>query len=301
MIELRSVSKSYYRRKAVDKVSLTTRKGEILGIFGPNGSGKSTIIKMILNIIVPNSGEILFNGKPLCEADKDRFGYLPEERGLYRKLRINEMLLYFASLKSADPNVVEKSLDDWLSRFHLSEWKTSKPDTLSKGNVQKVQFIAAVLHDPEYLFLDEPFSGLDQANIDELHEVLIDLAAKGKTILFSTHNMDVAEKVCTRILILDKGHEVMSGSVAEIKAHYGKKTVIVEYDGTIDYSSISTVVRNVTRFPRWMEMDLAEGEKPQTLLAILLGQVSLRKFEVVTPSLQKIFASLAGTEGEYHD
>jgi len=301
MIELRSVSKSYYRRKAVDKVSLTTRKGEILGIFGPNGSGKSTIIKMILNIIAPDSGEILFNGKPVCEADKDRFGYLPEERGLYRKLRINEMLMYFASLKSADPNVVEKSLDDWLSRFHLSEWKTSKPDTLSKGNVQKVQFIAAVLHDPEYLFLDEPFSGLDQANSDELHEVILDLASKGKTILFSTHNMDVAERICTRILILDNGHEVISGSVGEIKSHYGRKTVIVEYDGTIDYSSISSVVRNVTRFPKWMEMDLAEGEKPQTLLAILLGQVSLRKFEVVTPSLQKIFASLAGTEGEYHD
>jgi ABC-2 type transport system ATP-binding protein len=289
MIELQSVTKSFGHVRAVDRVSFATREGEIFGLLGPNGAGKSTTIKMIMNILAPDSGSILFNGRPLQEADKDRIGYLPEERGLYRKVKINEMLLYLASLKNADRSVAAKRLDEWLERFNLAEWKTRTPETLSKGMAQKVQFIAAILHDPEFLFLDEPFSGLDPVSTDVLREAVLELGSRGKTILFSSHNMEVAEKICSRLLIIDHGREVLSGSLADIKSRYGHNTVAVEFDGTIDFGSLSGMVRNVDRFPRWVELELVEGASAQALLQCLLGQVSIRKFEVVSPSLHRIF------------
>ena len=294
MIELRSVSKSFGQVRAVDKISFATREGEIFGLLGPNGAGKSTTIKMIMNILVPDSGSILFNGNPLREADKDRIGYLPEERGLYRKVKINEMLLYLASLKNADRAAAARRLDEWFARFDLLEWKTRTPEALSKGMAQKVQFIAAILHDPEFIFLDEPFSGLDPVSTDVLREAVLELGSSGKTILFSTHNMEVAEKICSQILVIDHGREVISGSLADIKSRYGHNTVAVEFDGTIDFGSLSGMVRNVSRFPRWVEVELAEGASPQTLLKILVSQVSVRRFEVVSPSLHNIFVELVG-------
>jgi ABC-2 type transport system ATP-binding protein len=298
MIELQRVSKSFGQVKAVDGISFATREGEIFGLLGPNGAGKSTTIKMIMNILTPDSGSILFNGSPLRESDKDRIGYLPEERGLYRKVKINQMLLYLASLKNADSPEVEKRLDRWLARFGLSEWKTRTPEALSKGMAQKVQFIASVLHDPEFLFLDEPFSGLDPVSTDVLREAVLELGSRGTTILFSTHSMDVAERICSRILIIDHGREVISGSVADIKSRYGHNTVAVEFDGVIDFGSVTGMVRNVSRFPRWVEMELLEGASPQALLKCLVGQVSVRRFEVVSPSLHKIFVELVGGTGK---
>jgi len=294
MIELRSVSKGFGRVMAVDSVSFTTREGEILGLLGPNGAGKSTIIKMIMNILAPDSGSILFNGKPIREKDKDRIGYLPEERGLYRKVKINEMLLYFAGLKNTDRRAAEKRLDEWLTRFNLLEWKARTPETFSKGMVQKVQFIASILHDPEFLFLDEPFSGLDPVNADVMKEAVLELGSKGKTIFFSTHNMEVAEKICSRILIINKGREVISGPLADIKSRYGRNTVVVEFDGAIDFGSLEGIVRKISRFPRWLELDLVDGASSQALLKILLDQVVVRKFEVVSPSLHTIFVELLG-------
>ncbi|MGA2763722.1 MAG: ATP-binding cassette domain-containing protein [Spirochaetia bacterium] len=292
MIELQSVSKSFGQIRAVDSISFATREGEIFGLLGPNGAGKSTTIKMIMNILHPDSGSILFNGSPIREADKDRIGYLPEERGLYRKVKINEMLLYLASLKNANSAAAEKRLDEWLSRFNLAEWKTRTPESLSKGMAQKVQFIAAILHDPEFLFLDEPFSGLDPVSTDVLREAVLELGSRGKTILFSTHNMEVAERICSRLLVIDHGREVISGSVADIKSRHGHNVVVVEFDGTIDYGPLAGIVRNVSRFPRWVEMELVEGASYRTLLQRLLDQVSVRKFEVVSPSLHRIFVEL---------
>ena len=297
MIELRSVSKSFGQVRAVDDISFATREGEIFGLLGPNGAGKSTTIKMIMNILDPDSGSILFNGSPIREADKDRIGYLPEERGLYRKVKINEMLHYLASLKNADRSAVEKRLDEWLARFNLAEWKTRTPETLSKGMAQKVQFIASILHDPEFLFLDEPFSGLDPVSTDVLREAVLELGSSGKTIIFSTHNMEVAEKICSRLLVIDHGREVLSGSLAEIKSRSRRTIVAVEFDGTIDFGSLSGMVRNVTRFPRWVEVELVESASPQTLLRILLGQVSVRRFEVLSPSLHRIFVELVSAGG----
>ena len=297
MIELRDVSKSFGAVRAVDGLSFSASPEEVFGLLGPNGAGKSTTIKMIMNILVPDSGTILLDGRPVRDADKDRIGYLPEERGLYRKVKINEMLLYFASLKNADPAAAERRLDEWLERFELKDWKTRTPESLSKGMAQKVQFIAAVLHDPELIFLDEPFTGLDPVSTDVLREVVLELGRKGKTILFSTHNMEVAEKICSRILIIDHGREVISGSLANIKARHGHNTVVAEFDGNIDFQALSGMVAEVTRYPRWVEMTLANGTTPQALLKALVGQVEVRRFEAVAPSLHKIFVQLVGGKG----
>jgi ABC-2 type transport system ATP-binding protein len=294
MIELRDVRKSFGELKAVDGVSFRTGEGEVFGLLGPNGAGKSTTIKIIMNILAPDSGSILFNGTPITEADKDRIGYLPEERGLYRKVRLGEMLLYLASLKNADPAVSARRLDEWLERFDLAEWKSRKPEELSKGMALKAQFIAAVLHDPEFIFLDEPFSGLDPVSTDVLREAVLELAKKGKTILFSTHNMEVAEKICSRILIIDHGREVISGTLADIKARYGKNTIAVEFDGELDLPKLSRLVSRVSRFPRYVEMELAGGASAQEVLAALVGQVAVRRFEVLAPSLHGIFVQIVG-------
>ena len=294
MIELRDVRKSFGELKAVDGVSLSTGEGEVFGLLGPNGAGKSTTIRMIMGILAADSGSILLNGKPISEGDKPRIGYLPEERGLYRKVKIGEMLLYLASLKDADPASSARRLDEWLERFGLAQWKRRTPDELSKGMAQKAQFIAAVLHDPEFIFLDEPFSGLDPVSTDVLREAVLELAGKGKTILFSTHSMEVAEKICSRIIIMDHGRVVVSGLLADIKGRYGKNSVAVEFDGELDVKSLSALVSGITRFPRYMEMELAEGASAQDVLAVLVGRVSIRRFEVVAPSLHSIFVQIVG-------
>jgi ABC-2 type transport system ATP-binding protein len=294
LIELRSVGKSFGPLRAVDGISFVAGEGGIFGLIGPNGAGKSTTIKMIVNILAPDCGSILFNGNPLRESDKDHIGYLPEERGLYRNVKISEMLLYLASLKNAKRAATEKRLDQWLERFDLAAWKNSTPESLSKGMAQKVQFIASVLHDPEILLLDEPFTGLDPVSTDALREAVLELAGGGTTILLSTHNMEVAEKICSRLLLIDKGREVLSGSLAGIKSRYARNTVAVEFDGTIDFASLAQMAHPVARFPRWVELALVEGASHQALLRRLLDQVTVRRFEVVTPSLHRIFVDAVG-------
>ncbi len=294
MIELRDVRKAFGSVKAVDGISFSTSEGEIFGLLGPNGAGKSTTIKMIMNILAPDSGSILFNGKRIGEKDKDRIGYLPEERGLYRKVKLNDMLLYLAGLKSSPARLAQKRIDAWLEKLDLTEWKNRKIEDLSKGMAQKAQFISAVAHDPEFLFLDEPFTGLDPVSTDVLREAVLELGKGGKTILFSTHNMDVAEKICSRILIIDHGREVISGSMAEVKSRFGRNAVIVEFDGRLDSASFSRLTAGVTRFPRWVEMTPAEGVDPQEILRAVADQVSVRRFEIVNPSLHSIFVEQLG-------
>ncbi len=297
MIELRDVRKSFGGLKAVDGISFTASGGEVFGLLGPNGAGKSTTIKMIMNILAPDAGSILFGGRPLSEADKPRIGYLPEERGLYRKVKIGEMLLYLAGLKGADPAVTARRLDEWLERFGLSEWKARPPEDLSKGMAQKAQFIAAVLHDPEFIFLDEPFSGLDPVSTDVMKETVLELAGKGRTILFSTHSMEVAEKICSRILIIDHGREVVSGTLEDVKARFGRNAVSVEFDGELDLPALGSLVASVNRFPRYAEMELAGGADAQALLRALVGMVRVQRFEVLSPSLHGIFVSMVGKRG----
>jgi len=282
--------------QAVAGLSFEARPGEIFGLIGPNGAGKSTTIRMIMNIIAPDSGTIRFDGSPLSEADKDRIGYLPEERGLYRKAKLGEVLEYLAAIKGAKPALYRPSIDAWLGRFGLSEWKHRKVQELSKGMAQKAQFIAAVAHNPSVVFFDEPFSGLDPLAQDELLAVMVELKQKGATVLFSTHIMEHAEKICERILLMDKGKEVVYGSMADIKARYGRNAVQLEFDGDASFVAGLDFVESVVSYPRWIEVEMKDDADPDALFRALAGRLRVRRFETVAPSLHKIFVRLVGGE-----
>lgn len=294
MVELRTVTKRYGNTTAVDGVSFAAKGGEIFGLIGPNGAGKSTTIKMIMNILSPDEGQILFFGRPIREEDKQHIGYLPEERGLYRKLRVNEMLLYLSDLKGRPREESQKRIDEWLARFDLSEWKYRKIEELSKGMAQKVQFIASIAHDPDLLFFDEPFSGLDPVSSDAMLTIIRELGRQGKVILFSTHIMDQAEKICTNLLLINKGREVISGPVGELKRRYGRNSVQIEYDGDISFVDSLPYVEKVVKYPRWAEVELNTAGSHDRLLSDIAGRVSVSRFELVTPSLHKIFVDLVG-------
>jgi ABC-2 type transport system ATP-binding protein len=292
MIELQNVSKSFTGLQAVDNVSFQTRPGEIFGLIGPNGAGKSTTIRMIMNILVPDSGEILFDGRPIREKDKERIGYLPEERGLYKKVKVNEVLRYLGSLKTDHREALQRNIDSWLDKFGLTEWKDKPVETLSKGMSQKVQFIAAVAHDPEIIFFDEPFSGLDPVSSDLLKDSILDLGRQGKTILFSTHIMDHAEKICGQIFLINRGKELLSGPLEEIKARHGRNVVTLEFSGDGSFIRDLPGVEQTIDYPRYCEVQLEEGHSPDRLLKDICGRISLRKFEVEAPSLHKIFIGM---------
>ncbi len=223
MIELQQVTKHYGSVAAVDGLSFRGEKGKITGIIGPNGAGKTTTIRMIMNIIAPDSGSILFDGRPLADEDMEQIGYLPEERGLYRKEKVHDLLLYLGRLKGKDTETLNKAIDYWLEQFDLLEWKERKVEELSKGMAQKVQFISSVIHDPAIVFLDEPFSGLDPVSTDRMREVIMNLSRNGKTILFSTHIMEQAEKICDTILLMNRGKALLYGPVQEVRKQAGKQ------------------------------------------------------------------------------
>ena len=294
MISVKNVSKSFDSVEAVKNVSFSAKPGEIFGLIGPNGAGKSTTIRMIMNIIAPDSGSISFDGKPMGEKDKERIGYLPEERGLYKKVKVNEMLLYLGELKGAERPRLQSNIDKWLERFDLTAWQHKPISELSRGMSQKVQFVAAVAHEPAILFFDEPFSGLDPVSADLLRESIMELAGEGCTVLFSTHIMEQAERLCNRIFLINGGEEVVYGTLDEVKTAYGSRTVTVEYDGDGSFIRQLPVVAKALVYQRWAELELAETADPDELLGALIGRLSIRRFEVKAPSLHNIFVSLVG-------
>jgi ABC-2 type transport system ATP-binding protein len=293
-LEVLEVGKSFGPLRAVDGVSFRVGGGRIFGLLGPNGAGKSTTIRMIMNIIAPDAGSILFDGQPIRPEDKDRIGYLPEERGLYRKMEVEAALQYFASLKNRTRSETSRNIDRWLERFELLEWRRRRIEELSKGMSQKLQFIVAALHDPEILVLDEPFAGLDPMSTDTLRDAVLELERLGKTILLSTHIMDQAERMCREILIIDHGREVLAGTVDSLKRRFGRNSVVIEFEGDVEQIRSSGMVTNVLSYPRWVEADLAEGCTADRLLAALVGKMSIRRFEVMAPSLHKIFVRQVG-------
>ena len=294
MVRINNINKKFQSVQAVKDVSFSTSPGQIFGLLGPNGAGKSTTIKMIMNIIAPDSGEILFNDKKLQEKDKDIIGYLPEERGLYKKLKVNEVLLYFASLKNCKKTDAQKNIDYWLEKFDLMKWKQKKVDELSKGMSQKIQFIASIAHDPQILFFDEPFSGLDPVSADTLKEAIMELGANGKTILFSTHIMDQAEKLCSQIMILNKGQEIVSGSLDSIKEKHGKQSIALEFDGNGGFIKDLEYVNNVIEYPRFIELELTSSDYSSRLLKDVCDKIKIKRFESQAPSLHKIFIDIVG-------
>ena len=289
-VKLDRVSKSFGEFIAVRELSLDVRAGRVFGLLGPNGAGKTTTIRMIVNITAPDSGSISLFGRQIDSTTQDRIGYLPEERGLYRRMRVADQLRFFAELKNVRGKEVEKKIDEWLERVKLSEWKNKRSIELSKGMQQKIQFITSVIHDPDLLILDEPFSGLDQINVELLKEIVLDLKRSGKTIIFSTHQMEVAEKVCDDICLLNRSRKIFEGSLREIKRSFGRNSVAVRCEGGDGVLDDPELVSKLVRHADEAQALLAPGADAQTLLKRLLtsGAV-IGKFEMVEPSLNDIF------------
>jgi ABC-2 type transport system ATP-binding protein len=287
---LEGVSKSFDEFAAVSDLSLVVRPGTIYGLLGPNGAGKSTTIRMIVNIIAPDTGRVLLYGQQMGEKLMDRIGYLPEERGLYKKMRIGEQLRFFGELKGLTPKQADERASHWLDRLKLSEWKAKKTDELSKGMQQKIQFITTVMHEPDLLILDEVFSGLDPVNAELMIDVMHELKAAGRTIILSTHQMEQAERLCDDICLINKSRKVLEGSLREVKRGYGRRAVALRaenFDGVLDDPRL---VERVKPFGDYSEVLLAEGADAQDLLRRLVeGGAQITRFESVEPSLHDIF------------
>ena len=298
-LELREVTKRYGSFVAVDRLSLDVPTGQIVGFLGPNGAGKTTTIRMVMSIMHPDEGTISVLGHPRASEVKDRIGYLPEERGLYRKMTVDNCLRYFGNLKGLSGRVLTERIDKGLAAVGLSDWKRKPVEALSKGMQQKLQFVTTTLHQPELVILDEPFSGLDPINSELLKELMIELRGRGATVIFSTHQMETAERLCDRLLLINRGRKLIDGTLAEIQAQFSTPVVSLSGDG--DFSSLRTmpgVVSGETRIGG-ARLELAEGVDPQTLLrrAIELGRVN--RFEMHALDLHEIFVRLV--EGDGHN
>ena len=288
-LELRNVSKTYDKFVAVDNLSLAIEKGSVYGLLGPNGAGKTSSLRMMIGITMPDSGEVIVFGEPFKRAHLDRIGYLPEERGLYKKMKLIEQVIFLGQLKGVPEGEARRRAQRWFERLELSGWTDKKVEDLSKGMQQKVQFIAGILHDPEFVILDEPFSGLDPANADVLKDIFLELRSAGKTILFSTHRMDQVEKLCDSICLIDHGRAVLEGELREVKSRFGRNSVQIEYEGDGDFLQTSPMVQSVHNFGNYSEVALAPGTDPQELLKVVAARARISRFELAEPSLEKIF------------
>jgi len=291
-IDIQHVTKTYGPVVAVDDLSLAVPEGSIYGFIGPNGSGKTTTLRMILHIIEADRGEIRVLGDTLHSACTDRIGYVPEERGLYRKMKVREVLEYFGGLKRNGS--LRRDVDAWLERLDLTDWADKKVETLSKGMSQKVQFIAAVVSRPPLLILDEPFTGLDPVNADVLREAILSLRADGTTILFSTHDMAVAEGMCDTILMIFRGKKVLDGTLATIQDRYSTDTVRVRTEGGSGALEGLRGVDRLTDFGQVQELRLDGTRDAQDIVVEVLGRTQVTSFEVMRPTLRDIFLRIAG-------
>jgi ABC-2 type transport system ATP-binding protein len=290
-IEIRRVTKRFDSVTAVDDLSLTVPRESIYGFIGPNGSGKTTTIRMILSILLPDAGEISVLGSHDTRTARDRVGYLPEERGLYKKMTPRRLLRYYGRLKGASALAVDAAAKDWLARLDLSDYADRRIEALSKGMSQKLQFIASVVASPELLILDEPFSGLDPVNADVLRDAVLEMRRRGTTVVFSTHDMTTAEKMCDRIFMIFRGQKVLDGTLREIQAQYGADTVRVRVAGGAATLARFAEVDSMTDFGQLQEVRLKGA--PQAFLTRLAASAEVTLFEVTRPSLHDIFVRIA--------
>jgi ABC-2 type transport system ATP-binding protein len=294
MLSVSHLRKQYATVLAVDDVSLEVRRGEILGLIGPNGAGKTTTIRMILNVIQPDSGSITFDGKSFDENIRNMIGYLPEERGLYRKNKLLNTILYFATLKGIDVAEGKRRAYQWLQRFDLLSYHDRKVEELSKGNQQKVQFIISILHNPQLVVLDEPFSGLDPINQILLKDILLELKQQEKAVIFSTHQMEQAEKLSDEICLINRGKMVLDGSLKDVKQKFGKNSVHLEFDGSGAFLKELPFVRQATVYENYAELVLNDSVTSTEIIAALSPKLEIRKFEYIEPSLNSIFIEVVG-------
>jgi ABC-2 type transport system ATP-binding protein len=292
---VRNICKSYNSHRAVDQISFTIRNNDLFGLLGPNGAGKTTTMRMIMNIIVPDTGEIRILGYPLTEKIKDQLGYLPEERGLYPKMKLWSQLQFLGEMKGMTSAAAKKSAMEWLERFDLLSWANHRIQELSKGMQQKVQFISTILHSPDLIIVDEPFAGLDPINTKFLKDILLEMKKQGKAILLSTHLMDQAEKLCDSICLINKGQVVVQGKLAEIKKKYRHNSVILEYSGNADFIKSLPVVQTVNDYGNYMEIRLQQELQADALLKqIASSNLQVKRFEIADTSLNEIFIDLLG-------
>src|SRR5438270_5309519 len=307
-VEIEDVTKRYAEHVAVNNLTLRVPKGSVYGLLGPNGAGKTTTIRMILNIIAPDQGTIRILGVPFNDSRiTDRIGYLPEERGLYRKMQVRRVLRFLAELKGMKPGEADKRINEWLERVGRTtterDWGNAKIDELSRGMQQKVQFIATLVHDPDLVILDEPFSGLDPINAQALKDTVVDLKRRGKTVIFSTHLMDNAERLCDSVCIIARGEKVLDGNITDVKEEHGQRNVALALEGN-GTSGIATIlrdhslVRRADDSNRFFEIEMAPGADPQALLKRIVDSgASVQRFEMIQPSLHQIFLQKVGAGG----
>jgi ABC-2 type transport system ATP-binding protein len=307
-IDIVNVTKRYAEHTAVRDLTLRVPTGSVYGLLGPNGAGKTTTIRMILNIIAPDSGSIHIFGRPSNDSRiTERLGYLPEERGLYRKMQVRRVLKFLAELKGVKGSDADRRIDEWMERLSLKtpekDWGLAKIDELSRGMQQKVQFIGTLLHDPDLVILDEPFSGLDPINAQALKDTVIDLKRRGKTVIFSTHLMDNAERICDAVCIIARGEKVLDGLVTDVKEEHGQRNVALalEGDGMQGVASIlrdTALVQRADDSNRFFEIEMAPGADPQVLLRRIIDSgASVQRFEMIQPSLHQIFLQKVGAQG----
>jgi ABC-2 type transport system ATP-binding protein len=296
VINVNGINKSFGDTDAVKNVSFEVTKGRIFGLLGPNGAGKTTAIRMINHILIPDSGTITINGQPASPATQRLIGYMPEERGLYKKMKVGEQLVYLARLKGLSKAEAKEAIAHWLDRFEARDWLQKKVGELSKGMSQKIQFIATIAHDPDIYIFDEPFSGLDPINSEMLKEVVLELRDKGKTILFSTHRMEQVEQMCDEICLFNQGRKVLSGDLRDIKQSFGKNTILIEFEGDPAFIDDLENVRVNNRSTNFAEIRVLDGQDTQSILKKAMDYAQIYKFERIEPSLQEIFISTVGED-----
>ena len=292
MISVRNLKKFFGDVKAVDGIDFDVYRGEIFGLLGPNGAGKTTTIRTVLNIIKPTSGKILFNNEPIRQNFLDNVGYLPEERGLYKKSKVVDIILYFSELKGLSRSVASQKAKEWLEKLNVTTYSNKKLEELSKGNQQKIQFIIAVIHDPKLLILDEPFSGFDPINQQEIKEFILSFISSGKIIILSTHQMDTVEKLCQEILLIDNGKEICKGTLSEIKRNFGGNNIKLEFTGNQKVVWDMPEVVSHDSYGNYAEIQLKEDVNPTEFLRKILPDISIKNFSVIEPTLNKIFIDL---------
>jgi ABC-2 type transport system ATP-binding protein len=299
-VELENVTKTFRDIIAVNDLSLNVPQGCVYGFIGPNGSGKTSTLRMIMNIFYPDRGSIRVFGEKLHGACTDRIGYMPEERGLYKNMKVKELLQFYGNLKNGKN--IAKEVDYWLKKFDLLPWANKKIETLSKGMSQKVQFIATVISRPELVILDEPFTGLDPVNADIIKDAVLDIQKQGTTIIFSTHDMNMAERMCDFIFMIFKGKKVLDGTLEDIQNKYSSDTLRIRCDdGSAIFSELEGVEK-INNFGHMHELRLSRNSDPQKVLAEIVTKTPIQSFEIAKPSLHNIFVRIVRPEGkEYND
>jgi ABC-2 type transport system ATP-binding protein len=296
IVELQNVRKAYDTKIAVEDLSFKIEPGSMFGLLGPNGSGKTSSIRMMIGITVPDSGTVSLFDQPFDRKNLRRVGYLPEERGLYKKMKVLDQLIFLGQLRGLDASTASKRAQSWCERMEIAEAMPKKTEELSKGMQQKIQFISTLLHEPDLIIMDEPFSGLDPVNAVLLMDTLVDLRKQGRTILFSTHRMDQVEKLCDNICLIHNGRIVLSGAMREIKSSYPANRVVINFSGDAAFLNHPTI-EQAKNYEGHAEIKLRDGSDGQALLADAITRARITRFEVMEPTLEEIFiekVTLAG-------